>query len=99
MHKNKVPELLWDYGLVWISRTGKLSVSSSRCVSGRKLLEYITGETPNISEYLDFKFYDQFTYHANDILGELLLERWLDMYHKVGQAMSYWILPVSVTLI
>ena len=99
MHKNKVPELLWDYGLVWISRTGNLSVSSSRYVSGRTSLEYITGETPNISEYLDFIFYDLFTYHANARLGELLLGRWLYMYHKVGQAMSYWILPVSVTLI
>ena len=30
MLKNKVPERLWDYGLVWISKTGNLSVSSSR---------------------------------------------------------------------
>ena len=58
MLKNKVPERLLDYGLVWISKTGNLSVSSSRYSSGRTPLEYITGETPETSEYLDFNFYD-----------------------------------------
>ena len=69
MLKNKVPERLWDYGLVWISETGSLSVSSSRYASGMNPLEYITGETPNISEYLDFTFYDWVTYRANAGLG------------------------------
>ena len=63
--KNKVPERLQYYGLAWISKAGNLSVSSSRYASGRTPLEYITGETPNISEYLDFTFYDWFTYRAN----------------------------------
>ena len=35
MIKNKVPERLWEYRLVWISETGNLSVSSSRYASGR----------------------------------------------------------------
>ena len=57
MLKKKAPERLWNYGLVWISKTGNLSVSGSRYASGRTPLEYITGETPKISEYLDFTFY------------------------------------------
>ena len=69
MLKNKVPERLWYYGLVWISETGNLSVSISRYASGRTPLEYITGETPDISEYLDFIFYDWVTYRANAGLG------------------------------
>ena len=44
--KNKVPERLWDYGLVWISKTGNLSVLRSLYASGRTPLEYITGEKP-----------------------------------------------------
>ena len=63
---NKVSEKLWDYGLVWISETRNLSVSSSHYASGRTPLEYITRETPGISEYLDFKFYDWVTYRANE---------------------------------
>ena len=63
--KNKVPEILWDYGPAWISESGNLSVSSSRYASGRTPLEYITGETPDISEYLDFTIYDWSTHRAN----------------------------------
>ena len=95
MLKKKVPERLWDYGLVWISETGNLSVSSLRCASGRTPLEYITGETPDTSEYFEFTFYDWVTYRTNEGLGELSIGRWLDVSHEVGQAMSYWILPVS----
>ena len=82
--KNKVPERLWDYGLVWISKTGNLSVSSSRYASRRTPLEYITGVTPDISEYLDFTFYDWVTYRANDGLGELSIGQWLGVSHKFG---------------
>ena len=95
MLKNKVLEICWDYGLVWISKTGNLSVSSSRYASRRNPLEYITGEAPNISEYLDFTFNDWVTYRANAGLGELSINPCLDVSHKVRQAMSYWILPVS----
>ena len=95
MPKNKDPEILWDYGLVWIIKTGNLSVSISRYASGRTPLEYITGETPDISKYLDFTFYDLVPYRANEGLGELSIGQWLGMSHKFGQAMSYWILPLS----
>ena len=93
--RNKAPERWWDYGLVWISETGNLPVSSSRYASGRTPLEYTTGETPDISEYLDFKFYDWVTYRPDEGLGELYIGRWLCVAHKVRHAMSYWILPVS----
>ena len=69
MHKNKVPEQLWDYVMVCISDTVNLSLSISRYVSGKTPLEYITGDTPNISEYLDLTFYDWVTYRANSLLG------------------------------
>ena len=74
---NKVLEILWDYGLVWIIKTGNLSVSSSRYGSERIPLEYVTREMPDISEYLDCTFYDRGTYRANAGLGELYIVRWL----------------------
>jgi hypothetical protein len=59
MIKKKVPRRLWDFGLVWICDTGNLSVSSSKYANGRTWsLEIVTGETPDISEYLDFSFYE-----------------------------------------
>ena len=55
----------------------------------------ITGETPDISEYLDFGFYNWVTFRTNAGLGEPSLGRWLGVSHKIGQLMSYWILPES----
>ena len=56
MLNNKAPKRLWNYGLIWTVEIGNLSVSSSRYASGRKPLEYITGDTPDINSYLDIMF-------------------------------------------
>jgi len=58
-------------------------------------LEIITGETPDISEYIDFEFYDWVTFRSNAGLGEVELGKWLGVSHRVGRLMSYWILPMS----
>ena len=92
MLKKNVHPRLWDFGLVWVCETGNLTVSSSRYAQGRTPIEYITGDTPDISEYLDFGFYDWVTYRTDAGLGPLSLGRWLGVSHKVGQLMSYWIL-------
>ena len=75
MVKKKISKRLCDYGLIWISETRKLSVSSSRYADGRTSIEIITGETPDISEYIDFGFYDWVTYRSNAGLGELSIGR------------------------
>jgi hypothetical protein len=95
MRKKNVPKRLWDYGIIWICETGNITVSSSRYANGRTPLEIMTGETPDITEYLDFGFYDFVEYRTNAGLGENSLGRWLGVSHKVGQLMSYWILTYS----
>ena len=94
-YAKRVPKRLWDYLLLWISETGNLSVSSSKYANGRTSTEIITGETPDISEYVDFSFYDWVIYRSNAGLDEPELGRWCGVSHKVGQLMSYWILPIS----
>ena len=37
----------------------------------------ITGETEDISDYLDFEFYDRFWFHENSGIGEQGIGRWL----------------------
>lgn len=104
MMKKRVPRRLWDHGLIWICETGNLTVSSSRYANGRPALEIITGESCDISEYLDFSFYDWVIYHPNAGLGEMKLGKWLGVSHKIGNLMSYWILtenakPISCTTV
>ena len=95
MTKKNVPPRLWDFGLEWICETGNLVVSSSKYAKGRTPIKHTTGETPDISKYLDFSFYDWVIFRQNAGLGEASIGRWLGVSHRVGQLMSFWILPVS----
>ena len=58
-------------------------------------LENITGEIEDISDYLDFGFYDRTWFHENSGLGEQGLGCWLSVLHCTGGAMSYWILKAN----
>ena len=80
---------------VWIYKTYILSVSSLQYANGHTPIEISTGDIPDISEYLNFGFYDWVLYRANAGLRELSIGRWIGVSHKIGQLMSYWVLPVS----
>ena len=95
MNKRKVPERLWDYGIQWVVETANITANCSRYADGRTPLEIITGITPDISEYLDFGFYDWVVFRSEAGLGPIELGRWLGVSHRIGQQMSYWILPRS----
>ena len=60
--------------------------------NGRMPLEIITGDTPDISEFLDFGFYDWCWYSDAFGMAETELGRWLGVSHRVGSLMSYWLL-------
>ena len=95
MLKKMVPPRLWDYGFAWVCETDNICANMSRYADGRTPLEIITGETPDISEYMDFDFYDWVLYRSNAGLGEVEVARWLGVSHRVGRMMSYWLLPGS----
>ena len=95
MLKKKVPTRLWDYGFTWVCETDNICANMSKYAEGRTPLEIITGETPDISEYLDFDFYDWVLYRSNAGLGEVEVAKWLGVSHRVGRLMSYWLLPES----
>ena len=99
MLKKKVPKKLWYYGIIWICETGNISGSSLQYASGRTPLEYFTRDTPVISEYSDFMFYDWITYPTNAGISELSICQWLGISHKVGQMISCWVLTVLMHII
>ena len=70
-----------------VSHSGKLQVSTP--------LKYMTKETPDISEYLYFGWYDRVWYKVDAGLGETKIGRFLKPSHQVGSLMRYWILPAS----
>ena len=55
MLRQKVPPRLWDYGLVY--ETNILN-RIPRGQQQRTGIEVVTGKTPDISDWIDFKFYN-----------------------------------------
>ena len=55
-------------------------------------MERITGDTPDISEWIEFEFYDLCWFWDNQQdSSEPKLGRWLGVSHRVGNASCYWI--------
>ena len=99
MIRRRVPKQLWDYGMVWCSEIMSMTYSSAGELTGSIPLEKVTGETPDISEYLDFGFYDPVWYKDNAGLGESLPGRWLGVSHRTGRLMTYHILTQKGTVV
>ena len=95
MLKQRVPNPLCDYGIRWVCEIMQCTASNSGHLLGRTPLEQLTGETPNISEYLDFSFCNWCWYNDNAGLGETKLGHWLGVSHHMGSLMSYWILTLK----
>jgi hypothetical protein len=88
---------LWDYSLVY---EGELLTRMSGGDDGRSGYEQVTGETLDISKWLDFEFYDLVWWwdrpnkpNINDETKRL--GRWLGISHRVGSDLCYWIVTDS----
>jgi hypothetical protein len=92
----QIPARLWDYGLVY---EAELLSRMARSNQERCGLEELTGETPDIAEWLDFEFYERVwvLHQATAEVGDDVrrLGRWLGISHRVGSRMCYWILLES----
>ena len=71
----------------------------SEKLNSRTPIEAVTGETPDILEYVDFYFYDLMWYHTGDHIcvskDHRALGKWMGVARRVGSDMSYWIMPIS----
>ena len=73
----------------------QITASFTATLQGRTPLETSTGETPDISQYLNFGFYEQVWFKEDARLGKTKLARFLGVSHQVGYLLSYWVLPSS----
>ena len=78
MVRKNVPSRMWDYALVHTAEVMQF-IPRSR-LRGRTGYEEVTGRTPDISEYLDFDFWDLVWYwdtaHPNIDQDDRKLGRW-----------------------
>jgi hypothetical protein len=66
--------------------------------------EVVTGQTPDISEWLDFEFYDLVWWLERAEKPNITdytrrLARWLGVSHRVGSDLCYWLITESGTII
>jgi hypothetical protein len=92
MIRKRVPRKLWDYGVIWVSETMSMTHTSAGGLNGCIPLTMVTGDTVDISEYLDFGFYDRVWYRDNAGAGPELPGRWLGTASRTGRLMCYHIL-------
>ena len=93
------PRKIWEYGFLWPTQITKKTSTKSGGLRANFPLQNLTGETPDIYEYLDFCFYDHVSYKENARLGMTDIGRWIGISHRVGRIMSYQILAHKGTVI
>ncbi len=102
MAKRNVPVRLWCFALEYECQLLCLTASPIAKLQGRTSYEHVFGHTPDISEYIEFAFYDWVWYWDDSSTfpqERKLLGRWLGVAHKVGQGMCYYILNENAKII
>ena len=102
MLRRKVPMRLWCYAMEYFCDLHSVTVPGMFRNRGRIGYEIVMGSTPDISEYVEFQFYDYCFYwdtpqgypHERKHIG-----RWLGVAHCVGQAMVFWVMNTLVKLL
>jgi hypothetical protein len=97
MHRTNSPLCLWDFCTKYTIELRNRIARPLPQLHGRTPYEVITGNTPDISEFLEFTWYQPVWYYESTTFPAQTkhLARLLGVAHKVGQAMCYWLLPVS----
>ncbi len=95
MYKTQAPERLWCYCFEYVSDIR--SFTARPRLDDRTPYENLTGETPDISEYIEFEFHGWVKWWDPQV-GEQL-GRWLGVAKNQGPAMVYWILQENCKVI
>ena len=93
--RTNCPRALWNYGLPHFAKLMQLTASNAANLNGKTPLGAITGETPDISQYLDFGWYDWVWFKENAGLDVPRLGRFLGIADSASNLMTFHILPES----
>ena len=73
-------------------------ISRTASKDSRTPLEKVTGDTPDISEWVDFEVYD-LVWSWYQIKREINLGIWIGVSHHVRSRLCYWIRTVKGNII
>lgn len=91
---------LWNYAGIWSSEVRCLTAHPNPRLKGRTPWERVHGDTPDISQYLEFDWYDKCFYldrgdSAEDNIENNRCGRILGIAHNHGTQMVYFVLAKS----
>lgn len=94
-----VPKRLWDFCGEWVAAVRQqLTAHDLPALQGRAPCEAIEGNTPGISEYAHFDWY-QYVWYINPAAqfpeDSRKLDWWIGVAHDIGSPMTFWIHPQS----
>jgi hypothetical protein len=97
MHSTNCPKRLWDLCAKHVAELRCLTAQPLYSLHGRTPFEMVTGNTPDISEYISFQWYQPVWFFDNTSFPEPTkhIARWIGVAHNIGQAMCFWVLPSS----
>ena len=88
--RRKVPRRLWDFQFKHAAEVMNYTFKKNIGVTPYEL---VTGDTPDISEYLDFGFWDLVWFWDKPKAEDNpKLARWLGVAHRVGSALCYYVI-------
>jgi len=97
MQQTQTTRRLWDLCASYVAELRTITAKPLSSLHGRTPFELVTGNTPDILEYITFSWFQPVWYYDNTTFPEPTrhVARWIGVAHNVGQAMCFWLLPVS----
>jgi hypothetical protein len=89
----RTPYRLWDFCGEWVSAIRRLTAHEIPSLEGKVPAESIEGNTPDISKYAQFDWYQLLWYHDPESFPAD--NRKIGMAQDVGAPLTSWILPAS----
>jgi hypothetical protein len=92
---------MWCFAIEWAAKVRSLTAHNSIVLRSQTPEERVSGQTPDISEYAHYAWYEWIWYcnEASFPDQDLCLGKWIGVASKVGQAMMYWVLTPKGTII
>ncbi len=89
MKRRRATKRLWDFAMTYAADICCVTAHPLVALEGCAPYKVVTGNTPDISEWLEFDwyepiwYYDSFDFPAGD---KRLIGCWLGVAHRIGQA-------------
>jgi Reverse transcriptase (RNA-dependent DNA polymerase) len=99
MALHNCPDAFWDFAFDYVVHLRQFL--SRNASNQRSPIEAISGDSPDISEFLEFDFYQWVKYRdpTADKERPVKLGRWLGIASDVGTPLTYWILKDNTQVV